>query len=255
MGRHCVFCASSGPVTGEDVLPRWLYRATGSLPLGRHFVSHDDAVVRSWPGLPYHTTTNQVCAQCNHGWMSRLESVSGTLLRSAIRGTMTRRRFNGAECATLARWAQKTAMCIQLPDELHIIPRSHYSEIYERRISGFPLDGCQAWIGRFVPTIPQVRHRLQPLPQLNVNGRPLLGFAYPPYATTIAVGHVAIQTVMIDEEGTGVALNFTGSPVRDATMLQIWPPAPKVEWPPPASLTERGYHQLSRFLIGPPSIL
>ena len=238
-------------MSGEDVLPRWLYEATGRLPLGKHFVSHDDAVVRSWRGLPYHTKTNQVCAECNSGWMSRLEYVTAPLLRAAIRGNLAHRQFNGAECATMARWALKTAMCVQLLDQRKIIPQSHYGQIYERRISGFPLDGCQAWIGRFAPTIPQTRHRIQPLPELYVNGEPVRGFAYRPYATAIAIGHVAIQTVVIDEEGAGIGFDFTSSPDRAAALIRMWPPPSKADWPPPLSLTEVGYDQLSKFFIAP----
>lgn len=209
MPRTCAFCGSTGPISGEDVLPRWLYKATGSQPKGTHIVGHDGTPVKTWVALPYHTTSRRVCRACNTGWMATLETATIPTLRPKVQGDVRKKVLTVGELATVARWALKTAMCVQLIDDRDVIPDDHYRRLYATRDTGLPIPGCHAWLGCFAPSRPMSRHRIQPvLGQVEIDGDPVRRLTYQPYVTTVAVGHVAIQTIVIDEEGAGQTFSF-----------------------------------------------
>lgn len=54
-------------------------------------------------------TLGTVCATCNNGWMSRLESAFGSLL-PRLRADMSARAFSKAERRTIALWIVKTGI-------------------------------------------------------------------------------------------------------------------------------------------------
>lgn len=202
MPRTCAFCGSRGPMSGEDVLPRWLYKATGKPPLGTYIVGHDDTTVNTWVGLPFHTRSRRVCGECNTGWMHRLEDAVIPTLRPMVQGDVRKKVLTVEELAIVTTWALKTAMCVQLIDDPEVIPADHYGRLYAKRDTGLPLAGCHAWLAYFSPSRPMSRHRIQPKSgQVEVDGDSIRGSAFQPYVTTVAIGHVAIQTIVIDEEG------------------------------------------------------
>lgn len=251
MPRTCAFCDSTGPMSGEDVLPRWLYKATGEPPIGTHQIGHDDKVVKTWLGVPFHTRSRLVCRECNTGWMARLETTTIPTLRPMVQGNLRPRVLAVGELAALVTWALKTAMCVQLLDERDVIPADHYGRLYATRGTGVPLSGCHAWLGCFAPSKPMSRHRIQPLSQIDIDGNPIPGLAFHPYVTTLAVGHVAIQTIVIDEEGSGQTFSFLGSPARTKMLMEIWPATRGVFWPPSFAIADDQFLELAMFEIRP----
>lgn len=110
--RSCTFCGASKPLTREHVIPVWLQRYVGGEEKGGFRGTHV-----SWTGTPLSKrkaganshTLGTVCAPCNNGWMSRLESDFGRLL-PRLQADMSPGRFSKAERRTIARWIVKTGI-------------------------------------------------------------------------------------------------------------------------------------------------
>ena len=94
------------------MIPVWLQRYVGGKEKGGFRGTHV-----SWVGMPLSERTasgnsltlSTVCAPCNNGWMSRLESDFGTLL-PRLQADMSPRRFSKTERLTIAMWIVKTGI-------------------------------------------------------------------------------------------------------------------------------------------------
>lgn len=234
-------------MSGEDVMPRWLRKATGlGSELGRHEVRMEQTVVRTWPARVFTTRSGRVCRACNTGWMSRLEGRTIPILTPIIQGTSSA-VLSAEQQATITLWALKTAMCIQLVESgtWLPIPQMHFQQIYSGGEDGPPLPGCHAWLGRYLPTIAHSRHSTQPL-EIQVNGQALAG-RFQPYVATLAAGHVAIQTLVVDEASVGFALNYPAGPSRARAMIEIWPTKGELAWAPELAIPDAALTEIALF--------
>ena len=73
--KTCIFCQRSGhaKITKEHVWPQWvaaLMPAEKEVP--NRFRSSELEDIKTWTG-GYGLQVNDVCRNCNNGWMSRLE--------------------------------------------------------------------------------------------------------------------------------------------------------------------------------------
>ena len=111
MARSCVFCGR-GPVTAEDVFPRWLGAYLGRRPT--YTVTGAGIGTTHWGGyrgLSMTARVKRVCKGCNNGWMSRLEEEVDSIFDKLTNG----KDFNMlslGEVETLARWTGKTAIVL-----------------------------------------------------------------------------------------------------------------------------------------------
>jgi hypothetical protein len=110
--RSCIFCGASGPLSNEHVIPVWLQEYVGGREKGSFQGVHISAVglalsKRSASGNSH--TLGTVCATCNNGWMSRLESAFRSLL-PRLQTDMSARKFTKAERHIIALWIVKTGI-------------------------------------------------------------------------------------------------------------------------------------------------
>lgn len=114
MARNgCVFCGGS-PLTKEHVLPRWLRHHLDYAPQTATWTTRPDGSLNSAlsiPVIPGERTVRMVCATCNNGWMSKLETRAEPALRHLIVGRPT---LTHGQRQILASWSLKTAMMTQL---------------------------------------------------------------------------------------------------------------------------------------------
>jgi hypothetical protein len=89
---------------------------------------------RGYEKSAYSVTTGMVRAQCNNGWMSRLEDRGKPFLEPMVHGR--RRMLRQGEQRTLAAWALKTAI-------MAVIPPAEYAHLYEY---GVPSDRVRMWM-------------------------------------------------------------------------------------------------------------
>jgi hypothetical protein len=109
----CVFCGSAGVMTGEHVWGDWLTRIGLTLNPVAHSTGPLNRLGREL-GVrpPFRQKVRDVCGDCNHGWMSRLEIVAQRTLTPSILGTAG--EFDTSELGTVAAWAHKTALTSML---------------------------------------------------------------------------------------------------------------------------------------------
>lgn len=149
----CVFCGSAGVMTGEHVWGDWLARIGLALDPVAHTAGRLNRLGRDMgTHAPFRQKVRDVCGECNHGWMSRLEVVAQRTLTPFILGTAG--TLNPNDHGSVAAWAHKTAlisMLVSSEQERAVgygLPDSEYHALYAVRDSNTPLAG-QFWIGRY----------------------------------------------------------------------------------------------------------
>lgn len=138
--KNCVFCNGNlkGNGSNEHILPQWLLeefciRDTEISPT--HFSTEGNVISTRHHQLK-NLVAGRICRTCNSGWMSELESeaqeyiVALSLNRISVVDLSDKERF------TLARWAFKTALTLNLATNYRKnIPLSHYKYLYEQKFS------------------------------------------------------------------------------------------------------------------------
>jgi hypothetical protein len=152
--KACAFCGVQGPLTGEHVFGDWLTTIGLNLepvvqeagPLNR--IGRD---LGTTP--PFRQKVRDVCGECNHGWMSRLEGVAKRVLTPLILGDLA--QVEPSDQGAIAAWLQKTALVAMLVSsgearaQGYGLPRSEYRNLHARRDSAEPLPATHVWIGNY----------------------------------------------------------------------------------------------------------
>jgi hypothetical protein len=237
MRRACVFCGSADTLTGEHVLGKWLSNIGLDPSPVRHGAGFLNRIRRDL-GVrpPFRQTVRDVCGDCNHGWMSRLEVVAQRVLTPLILGRPG--EIEAADRGALAAWVQKTALTAMLVsseeerDAGYGLPPTEYRELYALRDEARPLPVSRFWIGRY-DGVRGWSIRVVPL-TVRVDGLPEPDRPQA-YAMTIVLGELLLQ-----------GLRFTTSSLQvDACtrleLPQFWPLAGPVTWPSGATLDDDAF--------------
>src|SRR5690625_2649186 len=134
----CWMCPTTrGVATREHVFGRWLMellpRESLEFTPRRAGLGHDYSVARG----PMHLEklrVGRVCAECNHGWMSRLEVEAKRMLFG------TRRRLAESDATRLAHWALKTALVLNVSQPAPLV----WNEADRHRLRFGPLE--RTWV-------------------------------------------------------------------------------------------------------------
>lgn len=107
--RACIFCGRT-PLTKEHVVGDWAGRFADA---GQRSIVHlsdreaEAREIREWNARAYDRQARIVCAACNNGWMSDLETRAYALL---VPDELDGRKLGHHERALLATWAMKTVL-------------------------------------------------------------------------------------------------------------------------------------------------
>jgi hypothetical protein len=222
----CVFCGSTGVMTGEHVLGDWLTR----IGLARDVVAHSagplnrlgrDLGVRP----PFRLKVHDVCGDCNHGWMSRLKAVARRTLTPFILGEAG--GLDTSDLGAVAAWAHKTALTSMLVSSQqeraagHGLPAPEYRALYDLGDTKTP-PASQFWIGRHTGSRFTSVHVTPVAVRFDGTPEPDLPQGY---AMTIVIGQLLIQGIRFTTPKLAVTVtNELGLP-------QIWPHAGPAVWP------------------------
>jgi hypothetical protein len=236
-----VFCGG-GPMSDEDVVPRWLTRSLvpiqpATLRVGTTFLDRTD--LASDRAKPINSISvgkvRAVCQRCNNGWMSRLEKEAGPLLRSLFRGQEA--VIEGAQQVQLANWTMKTAMMLALRY------RRDASAGLMRRLheAGLPGPSDAIWLARIEPET--VRFGI-------------LGLLSQPDADTGVKIHGFMARFVFANVGLIVYCNPTrfqphlqGEAIEQA-LAPLWPKAIEpLSWPIDRSITANEMERLARVVV------
>ena len=219
--------------------PAWLKRVFPDLGPPTHLfglVGDDD----SWAEErrpAFSRRAKIVCAECNNGWMSRLEVAAAPLITPML--TAERRvTLNVDEQAIVALWVVKTAMTMQLSHptrRIDGIPDGHYRSLREEQ---HPPSTSQVWIGGCShddrpPNVPLAmvgRCRIAPLSRFRSVDIAPDEPTRPAYVATMSMGNLAMQVFGHQYSTSNVQLRYPN--LSGVALLQIWPVlSASVEWP------------------------
>lgn len=110
----CIFCGGL-PLTNEDVIPRWLSRRYEKVPTPRTGHVKGAPLGGSTYGL-FLQVRKIVCASCNNGWMSRLQSEVKPGLEAMMDDAGPLALAPSAQ-ATVVAWLTMTAMVHEWSDD------------------------------------------------------------------------------------------------------------------------------------------
>jgi len=110
----CIFCGRDVPLSAEHVFSQWT-RPFLDDPDGGDG-THTRVTIRagepdderSYRAQAATVTVRSVCAECNNGWMSRLEGRASPYLLTMLRGNS--RTYHGVGRTLIATWLVKTAL-------------------------------------------------------------------------------------------------------------------------------------------------
>jgi hypothetical protein len=109
--RTCIFCGRT-PLTKEHVVGDWAGRFADA---GQRSIVHlsdregETRETREWNARAYDRQARIVCAACNNGWMSDLETRASALL---VPDELDGRTLGHDEQTLLATWGMKTALVL-----------------------------------------------------------------------------------------------------------------------------------------------
>jgi hypothetical protein len=224
---RCVFCGYSGKLTGEHVVGNWVARSgldLNPLPHEAGPLNHMGKSMGTRP--PFRQTVRDVCGECNHGWMSRLEGIAQRVLTPCILGNSS--VLSSADLSAVAAWTQKTALTAMLVSSEqerkagYGLPSAEYHALYDLRDALRPLPSSQFWIGKYVG-VRSWSVRVTPL-VVRTAGRPEP--ARPQgYAMTVLLGQMIICGVRFTTS-TSIPQLAINRPLQP-----IWPDQADIGWP------------------------
>jgi len=223
--RTCIFCDNKAS-TGEDAWPKWLMKRFPASNTSYMDAERGGRKLGSWPMAKPKLLVNWLCAKCNNGWMSRIESKTKPVIESILDDKLS--VINSSSQSMLACWAVKTSMVLECLNP----NRTWFYTDDERQLmcvtQTFP-PRTSVWIAKCVeqPNIYSAAKDLRTsIDDAGVHA----------YATTMAFGSLAFQVVSIKTPGTipenvSITYDVTEGP-WDKTLLQVWPIIQEpLKWP------------------------
>jgi hypothetical protein len=237
--RRCIFCDAEIPsgAPPEHVLPKWLRKFLEKGEFYTQLPGTFQATYESPPEpwgkwrqeISRHPTitVDTVCADCNHHWMSDLETWTSPILTPMIEGKS--RGLDIAAQVLVSRWATKTAMvCDQLVPSVD----RHYTADECRWMphQAVPPPDTTVRLGHYTGhawAFIDVKHislfRGSPDPS-NLK----VGSSADAFRTAMAIGKLVIEIAVRRPEGD---LTIEGVDLDDI-LMPVWPSTETRSWPP-----------------------
>ncbi|WP_406360415.1 hypothetical protein OH782_00090 [Streptomyces sp. NBC_01544] len=186
---------------------------------------------------------NDVCRDCNQGWMNDLEQQAESTLVPLLRGQPT--HVSSAQAAILATWAAKTAMVrARVDGDPYTVPEDHRTHIMT---TNTPPTNLTAWAVTCEPhpNAMSRHHRIalhvaEPITEtdpdgdtwvIGVENRQSKG-----HITTIVINHIALFIAEADSPTLHTELAVKLDPTG-TTPTRLWPEPQEFKWPTAPVLT------------------
>ncbi len=245
MGR-CAFCKQIATLTGEHIWSEWM----GELfPNQRHiFRRHmeGEPEIRTWESRQIDVTAKVVCADCNNGWMSNLESQHAKpAMRDLILSDAPVKLFR-QRIGSIVAFAYKTAVIGNAMQRKRSdsFPKSVFSSALLRRFKSslsVPL-GFQVWLGCIGTDdihngVLRMRYAKAPVGAPN---------RFKLYACTFGLGRFLLQAVATEWTKSYIrrrnAPFIRQAPEWNTMAIPVWPFIDSREsfpWPPQNHLSDQ----------------
>lgn len=142
-----------------------------------------EAEAREWSMAGPDLVTNEVCGQCNNGWLAELEARVKPRLGKIVRGEPV--DLHSDDQPAMATWCYKTVLLMQLvrPGKFRFVPRERYSQLHR---DGRPPSDVRLWFSE-TPVDGLVVHEATMEARLST-----LSSKHPGYFSVLTVGHLVI---------------------------------------------------------------
>jgi hypothetical protein len=187
-----------------------------------------------------------VCAKCNSGWMSVLESRAIPLLTPMIRADR-RVTLTPEDQHIVATWVTKTHMMYRyrLSPQRPASASNHQFLYTNQEPPPRTLTLLAAWVGRDDSFI-DVRVHLSRLSRVReTKANPVERFLTERF--TIRIGHLVVQSLEVTPNASNAdSVAFRDDSETRELFLNIWPNGPTaISWPPPRVLDDAGFERLT----------
>ena len=233
--RHCLFCPSPANSI-EHVWPAWVLRRLRRPNISGVEGEQAGRRVR-WSGIDPAVRARCVCRDCNHGWLSALETTAQPIIGALIQDIAV--SLDREQQAIAAAWAAKMSMMIEATRGASsgLFYSQHQREAF-RSHGALPL-GSTVWLGRYVGGKYAFLDCADGSHASGDGARPASA-----YVSTFVAGRLAFQVLSIrlgpEHSGfRGPSIPQSARPWDEAT-VQIWPTERvAVGWPPRRSFSDR----------------
>ncbi len=183
--------------------------------------------------------SRRVCASCNSGWMSRLETWARPILTPMILGQPTELNANAQKI--IALWSFKTALMLNLTLPRAMVPMDHLKSFYE---TGHPPGHGDVYLSGFAGDALSWYH-VRGIDFLDPHARQMSWG----YVLTFTVGRIAAHCF-----GHIGPQRIETRPPREIRMglIRIWPERqPLRRWPPLMALNDHTLDMFSKLTMAP----
>jgi hypothetical protein len=240
MAPDCLFCDNPSG-SKEHLWAAWIHRRKDFGPL-RVTIAKSPQEIRNDP----EQKINTVCGKCNNEWMSVLEQKNLPLISCLLQDVAT--PLDVEQQTSLSAWAVKTAMVLDSIKNQTASPLFYEkAECVNMRVSRAIPDRTRIWIGRLsVSSLGAYGTDLSIVSPDSVK----LGVGM---ATTIVVGHLAVQVLAMHIYPEHVAKNVSDIQPKpgnwESMLVPIWPIGRhSVMWPPQTTFTTSGQSSIARLM-------
>lgn len=232
--RRCAFCDREidPKAPPEHVIPKWIGRAYPHamfLRTDRHGKQTRSKVIE--------ITVDTVCKDCNHHWMSDLETWASPMLKPMLKGE--RQGLTVEQQVTVAQWATKTAMALDqdYPTDERMWPPKFCKELMDRKL---PPPGVGVNLARYAGSgdFLSVGHN-------DLYTRPISPGARPPgppdgHRTAIRIDHLILEVHRTERDPLKLSIGAANRPriILSDILVQIWPTVEGTSWPPRESFSD-----------------
>lgn len=241
--HRCKFCGRIGRLTKEHIWPKWLHSSLPKMESNVHFTKFESEEPKIGKmhnrGDPHRQTLKIVCADCNNGWMSRLQISARPYLEPLVRGNITSLGIDGQ--ITLASWAAMFAMVSEWdhPESARI---TQHHRTYLMKNNVVP-PGWHTWLGKYsdIQNNGCTNHfgfEMEKITQESVT-------SYNMQSTAFTVGNVFFQTLSSDPEAHEIS---TKEFEAIYSLMKIHPKPLHINAIPNRPYNYKDFEKLSSFL-------
>jgi|SRR5208282_297739 len=240
MPADCLFCDNPSG-SKEHLWAAWIHRRKDFGPLRIKIGNAPEKIV-----YDPERKINTVCGKCNNGWMSVLEQRNLPQIGCMLQDLST--PLDVQQQTSLSTWAVKTAMVLDSVKDMQSNPMFYEkAECINMRLNHSIPDRTRIWIGRYS------------LSGLGAYGTDL-GIVVPDgtkiatgFATTIVVGHLAVQILSVHQHPDHLDKNIDDIKPKkgnwDNMLVLIWPiRRNSVMWPPRVTFANRGQDSIATLM-------
>jgi len=225
----CIFCQREAKPSREHLWPRWAQDLLEQEERDQrvpHSIEPHDGPAKHWDAPPFTATVKDVCRECNHNWMSRIEAEAKKHAEPLIRGEEDVLIDVDAQWA-ISRWAYlKVLMFERVDTRYRLLPNRRYHEMYESSQGEPALPSNMSVLEAAHKGLRQGQYQHRLLGDADSH-KPEL------FIGTLTVKHLVVQ-VIEDIAEDGEVKTFQHDHRVGGHEARIWPFSEPFKWPPDA---------------------